>query len=206
MFRQVSDEVMLEHSSLKFVKSRNLWKSSFISWHRETLISRCLIGPSVEPLWISSFILWQGKTNKIIPKPLKLEVNVLHVHGVLLPVLAGRVGLWVELAIRRTRSASVSMDDHHLRLELILVRYETWSWNSGFVHNLSKRYGQDPKLAAELSWHKILTTSDLFPQEWNCSKISSRGGFRNCMLVCRLNLNISFQQWQIQEFCLVSSL
>ena len=35
------------------------------------------------------FILWgQGKPNEVIPKPLELEVNVLHVHLVLLPVLA----------------------------------------------------------------------------------------------------------------------
>ena len=35
------------------------------------------------------FILWgQGKPNQVIPKPLELEVNVLHVHVMLLPVLA----------------------------------------------------------------------------------------------------------------------
>ena len=41
----------------------------------------------------------QGKTNEIIPKPFKLEMNVLHVHVMLLPVLAGRVACWVKLAM-----------------------------------------------------------------------------------------------------------
>ena len=75
---------------------------------------------------LSSSILWgQGKSNEVVPKPLELEVNVLHVHVVLLPVLGARVASRVELAIRRARSASVPVEDHHLRLELIWVQIET---------------------------------------------------------------------------------
>ena len=66
----------------------------------------------------SSILWWQGKPNEVVPKPLELEVDVLHVHVMLLPVLAARVASRVELAIRWTRSASVPVEDHHLRLEL----------------------------------------------------------------------------------------
>ena len=79
---------------------------------------------------LSSSILWgQGKPNEVVPKPLELEVDVLHVHVMLLPVLAARVASRVELAIRWTRSASVPVEDHHLRLELIWVQFENWSFS-----------------------------------------------------------------------------
>ena len=109
-------------------------------------------------LHVISLLRRRWQANEVVPKPPKLEVDVLHVDVVLLPVLARRVGR-VELAVCWARSTAISMIDQHLQFYRYVHHKFTLFLKTQFL--LLQKLCQ----AMQEQKNKKLTTSDLLPHE-----------------------------------------